>query len=147
MTMMTSAALTRQNTELAELNLYRMSRGQVPLGQPASRVFSHSNVVLGLNPPFGVASKLAVRFIAHRLDTQPRIIVLIVPQATPLPLAFTQPVQNAPDGRFSGAPPYYGNWNEHGSFEHHYPPHLCQYEVRFTRLLFSNPRLGFVVTR
>jgi hypothetical protein len=138
--MATSEALARKSRALQALNTYRLSRGHAPLSQPSSWAYSHSNVVLGLNPPFGVASKLAVKFIRHRLDTQPRLIVLIVPMTTPLPLAFTQPVKNAPPGlQPPGAPPYCGNWNEQGSFEHHYSPHLCQYEVRSMRL-FENPR-------
>jgi hypothetical protein len=60
-----------------------MSKDQAyKLEQVRSQPGPYSNVVLGLNPPFGVHSRLAVRFIAHRLDTQPRLIVLIVPQAS-----------------------------------------------------------------
>jgi len=45
-----------------------------------------THIVVGLNPPFGVKSAMAIKFIQHSLQFMPRVIVLIVPQDTSLPL-------------------------------------------------------------
>jgi len=42
-------------------------------------------LVMGLNPPFGMGNSLAAKFINHMAAFRPRLIVLIVPQGTPLP--------------------------------------------------------------
>lgn len=39
-----------------------------------------THIVVGLNPPFGVKSAMAIKFIQHSLQFMPRVIVLIVPQ-------------------------------------------------------------------
>ncbi|KAK0589735.1 hypothetical protein LWI29_017894 [Acer saccharum] len=41
-----------------------------------------SQLIMGLNPPFGVNASLANRFINHALTFKPKLIVLIVPKET-----------------------------------------------------------------
>ena len=43
-------------------------------------------LVMGLNPPFGFGSAQAQAFIQHMASFRPRLIILIVPQTTELPL-------------------------------------------------------------
>ena len=60
----------------------RKSWFDVKLGQlpPPVRMDMPSNIVIGLNPPFGVRNAMAIKFIKHGLQFRPRLIVLIVPQ-------------------------------------------------------------------
>ena len=49
-------------------------------------------------------------------------------QATPLPLAITEPMAGRPGP--GGAVPHWGNWDVSGKMrEGCYPPHLCNYRV------------------
>jgi hypothetical protein len=45
-------------------------------------------LVIGLNPPFGKDSKLAKKFVEHAAQFHPRIMVLIVPPGTEVPLNY-----------------------------------------------------------
>ncbi|XP_022877659.1 protein ENHANCED DOWNY MILDEW 2-like [Olea europaea var. sylvestris] len=41
-----------------------------------------SNLIMGLNPPFGVHASLANKFISKALEFKPKLLILIVPQET-----------------------------------------------------------------
>ncbi len=53
---------------------------------------SGENLVIGLNPPYGMNNALAAKFQDHAVRFRPHIIVLIVPPTTPV--SFPKPLAN-----------------------------------------------------
>jgi hypothetical protein len=53
------------------------------------------HLVVGLNPPFGTDGALAAKFVAHAVAAlQPRLLILIVPRETPLPVGYVELERN-----------------------------------------------------
>ncbi|CAD7704478.1 unnamed protein product [Ostreobium quekettii] len=51
---------------------------------------SGDHLVIGLNPPFGKNGSLAIQFVSHAAEFQPRVMVLIVPPKTPVPKGYVK---------------------------------------------------------
>ncbi|KMZ62940.1 DNA (cytosine-5-)-methyltransferase, partial [Zostera marina] len=47
-----------------------------------SELYSGSQLIMGLNPPFGVRASLANKFIDKALSFRPKLLILIVPKET-----------------------------------------------------------------
>jgi len=55
---------------------------------------SGDSLVIGLNPPFGVQNALAEQFITKAVEFRARLIVLIVPPSTRMPLGYAELVRD-----------------------------------------------------
>ena len=80
------------------------------------------SLVIGLNPPYGVNNSLAAKFQEQAVKFRPRIIVLIVPPATPVSLLDLKPIL-----KVSALWCMPANLKQHNSIRHKCPP---EYSVR-----------------